>query len=903
MSSDVRGDRALQARPRHAFDRAAATVLFLSAMAAPAVHAQSVERPLRGVTDPGVVTTRQAITPAGVQSVFDGRVYGIAFGKDAAELWVLTGRTRSSAPQLYQLDWLKNAVTSRWPLEGTPALQGLAFDATRGTPLVGITAPPRAVGNRAGGAVRLLARAGAAATAGAADAGFTPLAADLGRHLAGGPAIAPASAAHRRVVLPLVFDNELAVIDAATGVLEGRVKTGGVAPFGAVISRDGSTAWVSHWGGRWPTTGDPTLPTGLDANADRVVVDARGIASTGTVARIDLAARTVTATIDVGLHPTTLAWDEVRQRLYVANANSDTVSVIDTAAARVQRSIPIHPFGLTLGGVAPTALAVSADGGTVYAALGGFNAIAVVDAADGAIRGLIPTAWYPNQIALAPDGRQLAVASLLGIGSGAELKDPARRYVHAYRGTVHVLPIPDAAQLAGYTTAVAENNHVATARAQLATGGARSTTATAVPARAGDPSLIEHVVYIIKENRTYDQLFGDLPRGNGDPSLVLFGQDVTPNQHKLASDFVLLDNFYATGGNSGDGHQWVTQASETSYALWPGYVGRSYPFDGTDPIAYANTGFIWDLALARGRTVKVFGEYAGRLPETDASQREKLLDRWRAGDDFTKDWQITAPLAPLNKVLARNYPPYTLTVPDVVRAQIFLKDLDAWTQAGSMPNLVLVQLPSDHTRGAAPDFNTARAMVADNDLAVGRIVEALSRSPFWPRMAIFVVEDDAQNGVDHVDGHRTVALAISPYARRQHVDSTFYAHQSMVKTIELMLGLPTMSLFDLIATDMRASFTDTADLTPHTAIEPKQSLFDKNPKLSEVRGAALAAAKDTMKMRFDVPDAVPTARLNRILWGQIKGWRTPYPGVRTAVFAPLAVEDDEGDDEDDDDRR
>ena len=889
----------------------AATLAALLAPTLPALG-QSVAQPSRGVTDPGVVTTRQAITPAGVQSVFDGRVYGIAFGAEAAELWVLTGRTRANAPQVYQLDWLRNTVKGRWPLEGTPALQGLAFDPERGSPLVGITVPARAAGNRAGGAVRLLARARATGGPGAAaDAGFVPLAADIGRHLAGGPAIAttPGAGGRRRAVLPLVFENELGIVDPEDGRVEGRVKTGGVAPFGTVISRDGATAWVSHWGGRWPAAGDPTLPTGLDPGADRVVVDARGIAATGTVARVNLDTQAVTATVTVGLHPTTLVWDEPRQRLYVANANSDTISVVDTAAARVNRTIAVKPFGLTLGGVAPTALALTADGSTLYAALGGFNAVAVIATDDGGIRGLIPTAWYPNQLALAADGKQLAVATLLGVGSGAELKDPARRYVHAYRGTVHVLPIPDAAQLASYTTAVAENNHVATARAQLETGGARATVATAVPRRAGDPSLIEHVVYIIKENRTYDQLFGDVPRGNGEPAFVMFGADVTPNHRKLATEFVLLDNFYATGGNSGDGHQWVTQASETSYALWPGYVGRSYPFDGTDPIAYANTGFIWDLALARGRTVKVFGEYAGRLPESDPGQRARLLERWRAGDDFTKDWTITAPLAPLNRVLAKNYPPYTLAVPDVVRAQIFLKDLDEWTRAGTMPNLVLLQLPSDHTRGAAPDQSTAKAMVADNDLALGRVVEALSRSPFWPKMAILVVEDDAQNGVDHVDGHRTVALAISPYARRQHVDSTFYAHQSMVKTIELMLGLPTLSLFDLIATDMRASFTDTADATPYTAVEPKQSLFERNPKLSEVSGAALAAARDTMKMRFDVPDAVPTARLNRILWGQIKGWRTPYPGVRTAVFSPMALDDDadevedEDEDEDDDRRR
>jgi sugar lactone lactonase YvrE len=861
-----------------------------------AVESQSVTQPVRGVTDPGVVTTRQAITPAGVQSVFDGRVYGVAFGAAASELWVLTGRTRARTSQLYRLDWLKNGVAGRWELEGAPALQGLAFDPRRGSPLVGLVARPGAGGSRAGGTVRLLAQAhGPGRALPDTPADFAPLAADLGRHLAGGPALARD---RRRAVLPLVFDNALAIVDADTGREEARVKTGGVAPFGAAISSDGSVAWVSHWGGRWPTAGDPTLPTGTDPHADRVVVDARGIAATGTVVRVDLQTRTVTTSVDVGLHPTTLAWDEPRQRLFVANANSDSISVVDTAAGRITRTIAITPFGLRLGGVAPTALAVAGDGATLYAALGGFNAVAVIATADGSVRGLIPTAWYPTQLALSPDGRDLAVATLLGVGSGAELQDPARRHVHAYRGTVHVLPVPDAAQLASFTTAVAENNHVATARAQLEPAGARARTPAAVPRRAGDPSLVEHVVYIIKENRTYDQLFGDLPRGNGEPSFVLFGEDVAPNHRKLATEFVLLDNFYATGGNSGDGHQWVTQANETSYALWPGYVGRSYPFDGTDPIAYANTGFLWDLALARGRTVRVFGEYAGRLPETDRGERERLMQRWRAGEDFSSEWSITAPLAPLNRVLARNYPPYTQNVPDVVRARIFLKALEEWTRAGAMPNLVVLQLPSDHTRGATPEFHSAKAMVADNDLALGQIVEALSTSPFWPKMAILVVEDDAQNGVDHVDGHRTVALAVSPYARRQHVDSTFYAHQSMVKTIELMLGLPTMSLFDLIATDMRASFTDVPDLRPYAAVVPRQSLSEMNPRLAETSGAARAAAEDSLRMRWDVPDAVPTARLNRIVWGQIKGWDAAYPGVRTAVFSPMAVgDDDEEDDE------
>jgi YVTN family beta-propeller protein len=696
--------------------------------------AQTAARPTRGVTDPGVITTRQTITPAGVQTVFDGRVYGLTFGATDDEVWVLAGAR--GGPNLYRLDWRENIVKDRWPLQGTAALQGLVLDPATKTPLVGVTAPPRAVGNRPGGAVQLLryARLGQDR-----PPDFVPLAADLGRHLAGAPSLARHDSGGR-AILPLIFDDAFAVVDAATGSAGTPIKTTGVAPFGSAISRDGRIAWVSNWGGRWPKDGDPTLPTGLEPDADRVVVDSRGVASSGTVVRIDLDQRVVTHSIDVGLHPTAIAWDEPRQRLYVANTNNDSLSIVDTADPRVVATMPMQPFGLALKGVAPSAVAVAADGRRVYVALGGLNAVAVVDTDVRAVRGYIPTAWYPNQVAMSGDGSKLAVATLLGVGSGWQ-DAPARRYVHAYRGTVSVLPVPDDQQLASYTTAVAENNHIVTAREQLAPSStAAAPTPLPVPLRASDPSSIEHVVYIIKENRTYDQVFGDVPRGNGDPSLAMFGEDVTPNQHKLATEFVLLDNFYASGGNSGDGHQWVTQANETSYALWPGYVGRSYPFDGTDPIAYSNSGFLWDLAQARGRTVKVYGEYAGRLPESDPGQRAALLDRWRQGEDLSREWHITAPLAPLNRVLAKNYPPYSQNIPDVVRAQIFLKDVAAWVKEGAMPNLAILLLPSDHTRGATPNHSTPSAHVADNDLALGQIVDALTRTPFWPKMAIFVVE-------------------------------------------------------------------------------------------------------------------------------------------------------------------
>jgi hypothetical protein len=567
--------------------------------------------------------------------------------------------------------------------------------------------------------------------------------------------------------------------------------------------------------------------------------------------------------------------------------------MIDTASDRLVRTIAIQPFAERVAGVAPTALAISSDGETLYVACGGINAVVVVHTKTGTLAGSIPTAWYPNGVALSPDGKYLAISTLLGVGSGSR-DEPKRRYVHAVRGTVAVVDLPDAAQLASYSAAVAEDNRMSAAGARPA-AIAPAAIPMAVPMTRGAPSLIEHVVFVIKENRTYDQVLGDVPKGNSDPSLVMFGRDITPNQHKLAEQFVLLDNFFASGGNSADGHQWVTQANETDYVMWPAYTNRSYPFDGSDPIAYSSGGFLWDAALKSGKSVKIFGEYAGTIRGGGGNNRAALLEEWKAGQDFTRRWNTVAPIAPLNKLLAVNYPAYATAIPDVARAQIFIAELKKWTSAGAMPHLSLVQLPSNHTNGTNPGASTPQAMVADNDLAVGQIVEALTKSPFWKKMAIFIVEDDAQNGVDHVDGHRTVSLVVSPFARRGAIDSTFYSHQSILKTIELILGLPNLSLFDRIATDMRASFQNTPDLAPYVAETPKQSLFDRNPDKSALHGKARSDALASAKMRWDVPDAVPSDKLNRILWRQIRGDRAKYPGVRRSVFSPFAIDVDDDD--------
>jgi DNA-binding beta-propeller fold protein YncE len=845
-----------------------AYILFVAAVVLPA---QTDDTPVRAVTDPGVVTTRQAIAPAGVQTVFTGRVYGVAFGATSSEVWVL------NASAIYRLDWQSNKILSTVTLGGNPGLQSLRYDEPSKRVLFAQTAR--------GAGVQLVSTDGERRQV---------LAPELGSSLSSALAVAakPGSSGKRLAVVPLTANNKLAVVDVEGSALLGHAPTG-IAPFGAVISNDGTAAYVTNWGGRIPGKGDRTAPTGAAATADRVVIDERGVAATGTVTRIDLATLAITHTIPVGLHPTALIWDEPRNRLYVANTNSDSIAVIDTTKQALVRSIDLQPFERKVKGIAPTALALEPNGRKLYVGCGGINAVVVVDTQSSQIDGMVPTAWYPNAVALSADGRKLAVTALLGVGSGWR-DEPKKRFVHAYRGTVSVLDVPTGPQLASYTTAVAESNRLQLADRSVPEPAARaSAQPIPIPARSGEPSTIEHVVFIIKENRTYDQVFGDLPQGNGDPSLVMFGRDITPNQHRLAEEFVLLDNFYATGGNSADGHQWVTQASETSYCLWPGYAGRSYPYDGNDPIAYASGGFLWDYVLARKKTVRVYGEFvpALRVPV----DRHQLLERWQKGESFSKEWNVSSPIPRLNENLAKHFPSYTTAIPDVVRASIFLEDIQRFEKEGSMPNLILLQLPSNHTNGARPGSSTPQAMVADNDLALGQIVQALSHSRFWPKMAIFVTEDDAQNGVDHVDGHRTTSLVISPYARRKHLDSTFYSTQSMVKTIELILGLPTMSLFDLIANDMRASFTETPDLTPFKAETPKQSLLVRNPPASALRGPAREAALASMKMRFDVPDAAPTEKLNRITWGLVRGWKTPYPQVRNAVFAPLSLDIDDDD--------
>jgi len=471
------------------------------------------------------------------------------------------------------------------------------------------------------------------------------------------------------------------------------------------------------------------------------------------------------------------------------------------------------------------------------------------------------------------------VANVKGHGS---LSPPVSRSAgfnsHDHLGTVSVIDLPHGGQLAAWSELVSRNNRQSLSLNGLAPP--RPTVApSVVPDRHGEPSLIEHVFYIIKENRTYDQVLGDLPQGNGDSKLVLFGRAITPNHHAIAEEFVLLDNFYCSGVLSADGHAWSTEAYVTDYLekAFGGFV-RSYPYDGDDPLAYASSGFIWDNALRHKKTVRVYGEFVKTKLNPTTARYQDVLDDYRNGTHKVQI-QVRAGVHTLEPYLCPTFAGFLGTVPDVYRAREFKRELQEFEVNGNLPNLVIMTLPNDHTQGTRPLLPTPRACVADNDRALGEVVEAITHSRYWPKSAIFVVEDDPQNGFDHVDGHRTVAFVISPYTRRRVVDSTNYNQTGMVKTIELILGIPPMNQVDLSATPMRGCFQGEPDLTPYKS-RPLQTAIDElNPPLVLISGHQRYWAERSLELDLDEVDEADEDTFNRILWHYVKGYDVPYPRV------------------------
>jgi YVTN family beta-propeller protein len=674
----------------------------------------------------------------------------------------------------------------------------------------------------------------------------------------------------------------------------GEAKAGGAVPVGvapfAVCFPRADRCYVTNWGGDPPRPGEPqSLSSGTP-----VRVDARtSVADDGTVsvlAREGGRWKRVKS-IRVGLHPCGTALGPGKRLLYVANANSDTVSVIDTRTDAVVETIPCRPEARLPFGSGPAALAVSPDGATLYVALGTNNCLAVVaprnvDPPGGEVRtggagrvlGLIPTGWYPGAVAVAPDGKRLYVANVKGHGS----LGPARPGVLGHNsrdflGSISLIDVPDAAELARLTEAVNRGNRLAAALSGLGPPR-RDARPVPVPARHGEPSVFEHVLYVIKENRTYDQVLGDMKEGNGAPHLCIFGEHVTPNHHVLARQFTLFDNFYCNGVVSADGHSWADAAYVTDYIerAFGGWV-RGYPDDGKDALAYPATGFLWDNALARGKTLRNYGEFV--LEEDYTPKGTTWADVYADHKNGTRKVKLSprVSLKSLAPYTHPNYPYFPLVTPDVYRADLFLEEFREFEMKGTLPNLLYMSLPCDHTEGTRPGFPTPRAMVADNDRALGRIVEAVSRSKFWPTTCILVVEDDPQDGFDHVDGHRTVALAISPYTRRGYVDHTQYTQAGMVKTIELILGLPPMNQLDLSAVPMRACFQEKPDLRPFAALPNRVALDEMNPPVEKLRGRQRFWAEKSLALELDKGDRADEDTLNRILWHSVRGYDAPYP--------------------------
>ncbi len=697
----------------------------------------------------------------------------------------------------------------------------------------------------------------------------------------------------RRLYVCGNLSNRLFELDAATGAVL-RSWDVGVAPYDVALA--GNKAFVSNWGGRRPDGRSAAGPAG---QGTQVRVDpVRYIANEGSVSVIDLRKPASVASpseqvkdILVGLHSSALAVAPGGRHIVVTNSGSDTLSVIDTRTDQIVETIWARHNPGDLFGAQPNALAFDKSGKKLFVCNGTQNAVAVVSFRPGKskLQGLIPVGWFPGAIVLDARRDSLCVANIKGLSWGRPRKSNGETEFnsHQYQGSISLVPLRSLRSLRAHTRAVLANiRYPLLQQAMLPPRPGQPP--RPVPERAGEPSVFQHVVYIIKENRTYDQVLGDIKEGNGDPGLCVFGERITPNQHKMARDYVLLDNTYCSGILSADGHQWAdtaiaTDYVEKSFAGWP----RSYP-DGmadneVDALAYSPAGFIWDNVLAHGRTLRNYGEFAITRKQWKDKTRTgdpHFIDHWR---DFT---QGTDAVTLWSEPGIESLRPHTMTgtvgwdldVPDVFRASQFVRELRDFERTGSLPNLLIICLPNDHTSGTKAGAPTPAAQVADNDLAFGQIVEAISHSRFWKETCILAVEDDPQAGWDHVSGYRTTAYVISPYTKRGQTISSQYNQTSLLRTMELMLGLPPMNQLDATATPMSDCFNDVADITPFVALKNNIPLDQMNPDPKKIADPLLRHyAYASARLPLDRVDRCPEDLLNRILWHAMKGSRSPYP--------------------------
>jgi DNA-binding beta-propeller fold protein YncE len=662
------------------------------------------------------------------------------------------------------------------------------------------------------------------------------------RDFIGGVAIDPDS--HLLYACDLYHDA-IVVVNTQSGIVIDRFKTGR-RPYRILFNPDGKSFYVTSW-------------------AD------------GSLYHHQTGSGALVQTLRLGAHPTDMLWrdrasraeegDEAgetaqpsfKARIFVSAANTNnvySVGVSDSGDLRVAETInvsstPTHPLGMT-----PSALALSADKSRLYVVCSDANAAAVVDVTEARSRvlGFVPTGWYPTAANALADGRLVV---LNGKGSRSYPNpngpNPTKRqnnltiqYVaHIQTGSASFIPAFTDEALAGYTAQVKSNSPYTDEKLDE------------IP--PGIPAAIQHVLYIVKENRSYDQVLGDIGKGESDPSLCLFKENVSPNHHKLAREFVLFDNFYVNSDVSADGHNWSTSAIANDFVakLWPSnYAKRNpnYDFEGGEPAAYPPAGYLWTNAAAAGVSMRNYGYWVEnkKEPGADGIQIDKVLD----------------PV--LAKVTNMKYRSFDLDYPDVKRAQTFLDDLAQFESANQMPALMFMRLGNDHTSATTPGKIAPLAAFADNDYALGMIVEGLSRSKFWGSTAVFVLEDDAQNGPDHVDSHRSPAFIISPYTRRGTIDSNMYNTTSMLRTMELILHMHPMTHFDAGARPMFASFAQQPSAAPYQAEKPRISTDERNP-------ASSSTASRSARLDFTKEDLNDDDELNDILWRAIRGTDPPAP--------------------------
>ncbi|HEX3717421.1 MAG TPA: bifunctional YncE family protein/alkaline phosphatase family protein [Verrucomicrobiae bacterium] len=690
-----------------------------------------------------------------------------------------------------------------------------------------------------------------------------------------------------KIYVALNVANKLAEIDSATGKVL-RIWDVGVAPFGVALA--GGKIYVSNWGGRRPDANSVVGPIGRNGV---VRVDTRSIASEGSVSIIDPTSGSTAPAKEfiTGLHACALAASPNGKFVVCANAGSDTLSVIDTHADAIVETVsarqrPGDPFGAQ-----PDAVAFNRRGTRLFVCNASQNAVAVFQFKPGESKmlGLIPVGWFPGSVAYDARRNAIDVANIISV---TQKKAAARNggegfNTKQYYGSLSLVPLPSSRGLEKFTqTALSNLRYPLLAQARLPARENRP--AQPVPERVGEPSVFNHVIYIIKENRTYDQVLGDVKEGDGEADLCVFGAHVTPNQHKFVRDFVLLDNTYCSGIMSAEGHQWTDSSlandyAQRSYAGWPrSYSGGGSDANGDDAMMYSSAGFIWDDALSHGKTFCDFGEYTTPHIHWRATGQveNKWVDSYR---DFVTQsnaivYTATADLDSIRPYIMTNYMPFDLHVPDVFRASQFRKDFKRFEDAGTLANLIVLWLPDDHTSGTGFGAPAPDAQVADNDLAFGQIVETVSHSKFWTNTCILAVEDDPQDGWDHVSGYRTTAYVISPYTKRHTVVSTQYNQTSLVRTIELILGLPPMNQLDATATPMFDCFTNTPDFTAYDTVTNQVPLDKMNPHPKRISDAILRKdAYVSAKLPLEKEDQCPEDLFNRILWRAMKGSRTPYP--------------------------